>query len=367
MIFKTIKLALWSLFAAGAYALFRAAMSAPALVESIYSRGVYPYFTKLIGSLTAKTGADIGEIILYILFAFVLGFVIFIIGALFKPKGSKFIHLIRRILGLCITACMIYALFVVCWGLNYARQPLANSLGLTIEQYTSDDLADVCEKLADKANELRSQVKEDENGVFTLTYEKEDMLENVVDEYEKYAPDFMKMCVSSRVKGVKLSALLSRFETQGIFNPFTYEPNVNMDMPDLFFGSTLAHEYAHLQGFAREDEANFISWYVLRNSENADYAYSAYVLALTYGMNELHKTGSSRYAEIYAKICDGIKRDWTNDNVYWDQFDTDFSESATQIYDSYLQSNGVSEGMKSYGRMLDLIIALDKEAQSNAI
>ena len=74
MIFKTIKLALWSLFAAGAFALMKAAFAAPAIVETVYSRTIYPFFTRTIGSLTSKTNIDIGEILLYLFAAFVIRF-----------------------------------------------------------------------------------------------------------------------------------------------------------------------------------------------------------------------------------------------------------------------------------------------------
>ena len=362
MIFKTIKLALWSLFAAGAFALMKAAFAAPAIVETVYSRTIYPFFTRTIGSLTSKTNIDIGEILLYLFAAFVISFIVFILRALFKPSGSRLFHFIRRMLGFAITLCMLYTLFVAGWGLNYARQPLSESMNLSIEQYTSDDLANVCALLAEKTNTLRTKVNEDDNGVFTLSSaEKQDMLSSVAEEYESGALDFMKLCVSSRVKAVAASELLSYLETQGIFNPFTYEANVNTHMPDLYYPSTLAHEYAHLQGFAREDEANFLAWYVLRNSSNANYSYSAYVLALTYGMNELYKTGNPRFSEIVSFISDGVIRDLKFNREYWNKYETDFSQGASDIYNIYLKENVITDGVQSYGRMMDLIIALNKQ------
>ena len=54
----------------------------------------------------------------------------------------------------------------------------------------------------------------------------------------------------TRVKGVLTPNLLSTFRTTGIFSPFTYEANINMQMPELYFPAVAAHEYAHLKGFA---------------------------------------------------------------------------------------------------------------------
>ena len=53
---------------------------------------------------------------------------------------------------------------------------------------------------------------------------------------------------------------MSRTEITGIFIPFTMEANVNVDIPDYSLGSTMCHELAHLHGFIREDEANYISY-----------------------------------------------------------------------------------------------------------
>lgn len=362
MILKVLKLSLWSLFAAGAFALMKAAYASPATVEAVYSRTIYPFFTRTIGSLCAKTDIDIGEILLYLFIAFVISFIIFIFRAFLKPNGSKLFHFVRRVIGLGITLCMLYTFFVVGWGLNYARQPLYQSMNLYTEKYTSDDLANVCTLLIKKANSLRTKVKENDDGVFTLSKaEKQDMLSSVSKEYASGAQDFMNLCLNSRVKEVAASELLSYLETQGIFNPFTYEANINTHMPDLYFPSTLAHEYAHLQGFAREDEANFLAWYVLRNSSNANYAYSAYVLALTYAMDELHKTGNSHFHKIYSSISDAVMRDIKSNSEYWSKYETDLSLNVSEIYNTYLKQNGITEGVKSYGRMMDLIISLNKQ------
>ena len=49
-----------------------------------------------------------------------------------------------------------------------------------------------------------------------------------------------------RAKPVGMKNLLSVIDTSGIFCPFTYEPNINVQMPDLYIPATIAHEYAHL-------------------------------------------------------------------------------------------------------------------------
>ena len=78
-------------------------------------------------------------------------------------------------------------------------------------------------------------------------------------------------------------------------------------------------------------------------------------------MNELYKTGNSRFSEIVSFISDGVIRDLKFNSEYWNKYETDFSQSASDIYNIYLKENGITDGVQSYGRMLDLIIALNKQ------
>ena len=187
-------------------------------------------------------------------------------------------------------------------------------------------------------------------------------MESVYNLYNTYAPAWMNLAGQSVVKGVATPNLLSYTETSGIYSPFTFEANINMQMPDLYFAATAAHEYAHLQGFAREDEANFISWYLLSQSEEADLAYSGNLNALHYALNALYKADSKAYAQVAADIGEGVKRDFAAHSQYWETFDTKLSEVSDKIYESYLDSNGVSDGLQSYGRMLDLMLALRQQS-----
>ena len=176
-----------------------------------------------------------------------------------------------------------------------------------------------------------------------------------------HALPIMNQGGKSRVKEVFTKDALSVTRTMGIFSAFTYECHMNGEMPDLYVPSTAAHEYAHFKGFAREDEANFIAWYVSYNSDNADYAYSGVSLALLYAMNSLYSTDKEAHAELYYSLHEGILRDWLNENAYWEPFRTDFSDKTDKAYETYLKSNKVSDGTKSYGRMLDLILAMQRE------
>ena len=154
-----------------------------------------------------------------------------------------------------------------------------------------------------------------------------------------------------------LSKGLSYAGISGIFIPFTNEANVNIDQPSLLLLASAAHESAHQLGIAKEDEANFASYLVGTKSNSADLCYSATMLALINCTNKLYEADSDAYFEVYSLYGDGIKRDLADYNKYWKQFEGPVEETFENLNDSYLQFNNQESGVKSYGEMVDLVIA----------
>lgn len=364
MILKLVKLSLFTLIAVGAFLLQKWAFTVPDIVENIYSKGIYPFISN-IGTFLGKISFSISEILLYVFLLSVLFFVGYIFSAIFKPRGEKLYNLAKRIIAFAITLASVYSLFIFNWGLNYARLPLSDIMNLNIRPYTTSELISVTSKLSEKTNLLREKVTENKDGVYTLSGDKSEILTSVQDEFDRYAPEYMNLGAKARVKGVMTPNLLSSTQTMGIFSPFTFEAHINMQMTDVYFASTAAHEYAHLKGFAREDEANFISWYVCHNSKDIDFAYSSNLLALTHALNRLSKADKQAYTSIVKKLHPGIIRDLRFDSSYWEEFETKFSEEAQATYNSYLKTNGAEDGSQSYGRMIDLIIAVTLDGRQS--
>ena len=50
-------------------------------------------------------------------------------------------------------------------------------------------------------------------------------------------------------------------------------------------------------------------------------------------------------------------RDLAHYNAYWDSFEGPVEEAATTLNDNYLKFNQQESGVKSYGMMVDLILA----------
>ena len=136
------------------------------------------------------------------------------------------------------------------------------------------------------------------------------------------------------------------------------ETNINVDVPDYSIPSTIMHELSHSYGFMREDEANFISFLGCIQSESLEFQYSGYMHALIHAGNKLAGIDMDLYTELNKTYDPGVRLDLNANSDYWDQFeDTVIQEVSNVVNDTYLKANNQSDGVASYGRMVDLLLA----------
>ncbi len=356
---KLITQMLWLLPGILFYALFRLSFLWPQLTESVYSRGIFRVISQFISTATGWLPFSLGEFLLYAFALFVLLHLIFmIVHAILAGKAWWYI-LLRRIIALLGVASVIYAVFIGLWGFNYARQPLGDSLRLDTSPATVHELYDTCKALVHEANALRSLVPEDDNGVFSPADSKRDIMDNVSLYYNKAATlsgfDWLSGSFG-RAKPVLYSTGLSYAHISGVYFPFTGEANVNADIPMLYFAASVVHEAAHQRGFAREDEANFLAYYVGYFSGDPSIRYSGTMLALSHSMSMLYRADTSLYFDVRDLYSEGLVRDISNNVAYWQQFESPISETAKEVNNTFLKANMQEDGVKSYGRMVDLLI-----------
>ena len=170
---------------------------------------------------------------------------------------------------------------------------------------------------------------------------------------------------TGEVKPVLASRAMSYTETVGIYIPFTMEANINIDT--IYYNQPVdaIHELAHLRGIMLEDEANYVAYLACISSNEPDFIYSGYMLAYIYASNQLYNEDMELYSRIIDKLSDGVKLDLNANHIYWKQFDTPtgnkIANVSNKLNDTYLNINGQEQGTKSYGMVVDLLIAEYKE------
>jgi len=352
---------LWLLPGPVFYALFRLSFLWPQFTETVYSRAIFRVTNQALSTVTGVLPFSLAELLLYASIVGVAFFLALMIVRTILARKDWWRVLLRRILALACAASMLYALFVGLWGFNYARQPLGTTLSLDTSPATVQELYSTCETLITKANDLRGQVAENKDGVFVPSETRSDIMRSTKALYNNAAQVSENNFLGGsfgHAKPVLYSVGLSWAHITGVYFPFTGEANVNNDTPDLLFAATCLHETAHQRGFSREDEANFLAYYVASFSDDADVAYSGTVLALIHAMNQLYGADNDLYFELRETYAEGINRDLTAYSEYWQQFESPVSEKAEAVNNTFLKANQQQDGVKSYGRMVDLLIGL---------
>lgn len=328
-----------------------------AITENLYSRLIYPPIGKALSIITGVFSFSIAELLFYIV---ILAIIFLVIRFVFRVIMSKR-RLQEAVQGIVNALCIFsiaYCLFLLLWGFNYYRQPLAYSLGYKIEKSTVADLKNLCADLIDKTNQLRTMVQENEKGVMYLKSGLKSSITLAPQGYDNIASKYPVLAGHyGKAKGVATSLGLAYTGIAGIYMPFTGEANVNILVPESMLPSTITHEMAHQRGFAREDEANFIAYLTCKANNDADFQYSGYLLALIYSMNTLHKYDIDAYNELAVSYSPGVVRDLNYNTEFWKQFEGPAEEAQERLNDAYLKSNKQADGIYSYGRMVDLLLA----------
>lgn len=335
-----------------------------AFIEKYYSQGIYPVISQAVGFLFGWVHFSVAELLLYAGILLIPICVLIQIILVIVLKKDKLLRACGVVVNLALIGCVGYFLFYGMWGLNYFRQPLAATFGYKVEPRSVLELTQLCTKLAGDANDLRAEVSADESGKMTLLESPRDALLKVPGAYRALAKAYPQLNAHpSQPKPVLLSHSMSYTNIEGIFIPFTMEPNVNIDMPQDNLFSAACHEAAHAQGFAREDEANFVSYLACMSSEDAEMQYSGTLLALTTSMSALYSYDSDAYYKIARTYSPAMLKDLNYEYEYWKQFQGPVAETSGKVNNAYLISNKQADGVNSYGRMVDLLLAMMASGQ----
>ena len=321
-----------------------------------YLNNIYRYISIFWNNVSGILPFSLGELLIVLLPVAVLVYIIAAVVIVVKAKGKRILTALKSILIIASCACTVYFAFVTNCGINYYCTSLTKLSGFDVKPRSSDELYEVCVYLAKNASKERAELKEDDKGVVSfdknsLRTKAGDAVNNLNSRYSFIAGGY------SVPKSVMLSRGMSYLNITGVYFPFTFEANVNTDIPDLELPFTMCHELAHVRGIMREQEANFTAYLACIYSGDDELMYSGYVTALMYASNALYSADADKYKKLTEYISEDIYIDMIAYSEYWTQFETPVAEAASAVNDSYLKSNSQSGGIKSYGMITDLIIA----------
>ena len=363
----------WSILGLATLLLRFVANGTPQYIEQFYSRGVFVGVRCLFDWTLAWLPFP-----LLLIFYGLMGFYIFkFIKTLISkqvPFRTRLAYAGRNLLN--FVGFMVFS-FLFLWGFNYARPSFANQIGLKIEQPDTTALRQELEIAATEAinarkiletqkiSENRPLSKNDfssdfddkirSNGSNSLNFE-DKMRFNVSKFLEKN-----NFLAGGRLRGREVSpdGLLFRFGISGIYMPFTGESSIDAALHPLEKPFTMAHELAHGYGWTEEATANFVAYLACIQSEDAYTRYSGYLNYYRYVAANYRRINPEAYKIFRATtLPEGIKQDLDAINKRLTDYPTWFSTD--KINDIFLKSQGVTEGVASYAKIVVLVYSWRK-------
>lgn len=317
-----------------------------------YSEQIYKTLVNTIGRFFGIFPFSFVEIALYLLIAGLLGSFLWMLIRSFQKKSCSWT---KYVTNLFLLASILFFSYTICCGINYGRSSFSEKAGIQTDTYTREELVQTCEYLTQQVNLLADNVPRDSKGIADMGVDvpqkSQSAMDNLSGEYEAlegYYP---------RPKGLTVPYILSIQNLSGIYSPFTIEANYNSAMTDYNLPFTACHELSHLRGFMLEDEANFIGFLACVNSDDIAFQYSGYLLGWLYASNQLFDIDYESYIKIYEQLDDDAKKDLNENSQFWNKYDGRIAEVSNQVNDSYLKANGQEDGVISYDRMVDLLVA----------
>ncbi len=328
-------------------------------IEKFYSQGAYPVLVKGLNRISSMVPFSLFEMLLCMLILSVVaggGLLVLRWGRGHRERVC-WASAVLRFFSLVLAAGVLFNLL---WGFNYYRLPLGNQLGVVVSRHTTAELSLLCERLIWDANGLSLSVARGADGIMIHSGPKGRIPINT-------APGFIKASENLGIfkerygepKRVWNSSALSYAGIAGIYFPFTGEANVNGQVTAAFLPATAMHEMAHVYGYAREDEANFIAWLTCRYHPDADYRYSGALLGLVYGMNALYDADPEEYQRLKAAYGPAVRADLEANRRFWERYEGPAERVQDKMNDRYLKANGQKDGVASYGRMVDLLLEVN--------
>jgi hypothetical protein len=160
-----------------------------------------------------------------------------------------------------------------------------------------------------------------------------------------------RRAVPGRPKWTLLKPYFVRAGIDGLTNPFFLEVLVNDAVLPFERHSIVAHEWAHLAGFAHEAEAGFLGWLTTANGDEQA-QYSGWLTVYAYAAGAVD---DERRARLAWALEAGPTEDLRAIERRAAEAAPRVREVARVAYDQFLRANRVESGVRSYDELVTLI------------
>jgi hypothetical protein len=315
-------------------------------IERYYSDWFYPALQAQLTSWSNETPVA--------LFDFILGFLtIAIVVLIWRSVRRSLRHrhirpFFRGLVAVSTVLAAVYLWFAAAWGLNYARVPLEASIGYDASRVEVAAVRALAERAVLETNRGHGpghavgfpQVGDVPPALVAAFHDVERRLGRP------------RPTTPGRPKRTILAVLFRASGTDGMHAPFMLETLLNPDLTPPERPATLAHEWAHLAGYAPEDDASFVGLLTALRADPAS-RYSAWLSLAFDASAQLPRDERRR---MLSGLEEGPRRDQEAIVRRQQSRIEPVHRVSWQTYDRYLKAQGVQEGIQSYGRVVQLLL-----------
>ncbi len=344
--------------------LFAVALTAAAVhAASALSPTFSDFFNRYVGSVIRGALATLTSVLPFSLAEtlVVLLPIIFIVAiALSLGAASKGIQNgIRQIISMACALSTLYSLFVFTTAVGYNGSALSDKLGLDEKPVTVDELRNTAQYMIEKMNDEIDTVTYLYGEGSVMPYSLEKMNALLLDACDRASDKYTFLPrLNSRIKPIALSEPMTYTHISGMYTYYTGESNINVNFPDYNLPFTAAHELAHQRGVMRENEANFVAFLICTESDDPYVRYSGYLCMYEYLSSALYRADYDTFAEVYTSLDTRVISEITAYNRFFEKYQKSIaSDISGMMNDTYLKAQGVDNGEKSYGMVVDLACA----------
>jgi hypothetical protein len=309
----------------------------PALVERYYARGAYPAVQNTLTPLTNLVPVallDIAAAALLVALAVT-------IRRRIRTRGVAR-GLASAGLTAVVTGAALYLIFLAFWGLNYRRVPLERKLAFDAGRITRDAGRHMTRVAIEEVNSGYDDARRPADraalaDAFARTQQ---------------ALGAGWLAVPGAPKASLLAFYFRWAAIDGMTDPWFLEVVVNPDVLPVERPFVLAHEWAHLAGYADESEANFVAWLTCLQGDPTA-RYSGWHAIYAHLLAALPRADR---ADLVRALAPGPRQDLAAISRRLQRSAPVVRTAAREVYDSYLRANRVERGIESYDAVIRLVL-----------
>ena len=306
-------------------------------VERVYSMGFYP----VVQATLTRVSNYMPVALLDIAAGLLLAGAGFVLRSRVRSLGVR-----RAVLQGSIAAAgavaLIYLAFLAVWGLNYRRVPLEQKLDYDPSRLTRDAAMAF-------ANTAASEVNAGYAGAHAAPPQMPALQSSFAD--AQRALGASRVAVTGVPKRSLLTLYFRYAAIDGMTDPWFLEIIVNPDVLEFERPFVVAHEWAHLAGYANEAEANFVGWMTCVRADAAA-RYSGWLAAYQHAMGALSRPDRRLVTPLERGPLDDLRAM----SARYARSSPVVRQAARNAYNEYLRANRVAEGIGSYDAVVKLMI-----------